>query len=104
MERTPLQQEFFRRSEDDPYLRMIQKMWVDAYLSGYEEALHRTDSWDAHELSRSDVREIAVSWLTEKEDRADELVALATLGYKMEKLAIEVIERLMNPKLIAGIG
>lgn len=116
MERTPLREEFFRRASEDPYLSMIQKMWADAWVSGYEKALrdvitHVEHPREAHEVeefrhSRSYQDRVAdaLEFLTATEQRAEELIALAVLGTKMERLASEHIERWMDPRRIEMIG
>lgn len=116
MERTPLREEFFRRASEDPYLSMIQKMWADAWVSGYEEALRDVITQVAHpregheiegfRLSRSYQERVAdaLEYLTTTEQRAEALIALAALGTKMERLASEHIERLIDPRRIEMIG
>lgn len=116
MERTPLREEFFRRASEDPYLSMVQKTWTRAWVTGYEQALRDVVTGVAHPRTAHEIEtfrysrsygertEDALEYLTENEHRAEELVALAMLGTKMERLASTHIARLMDPKRIEMHG
>lgn len=98
MERTALREEFFRLAQEDPYLHLIQKAWADAWARGYEEAC---EVHDFECKSHYDLHDDALEYLTAHERRAEELVALAVLGTKMERLASEHIARFMDPRIEA---
>lgn len=108
MERTDLREEFFRRASEDPYLHQVQKMWADAWVYGYLQAFadckehvffyrREHDEIDDFVCSRShpDLIEQALEFLTAQERQAQDLVALATLETKMERLASDHIARPM---------
>ena len=110
MERTPLREEFFRLAQDDPYTHQLQRLWAEAWVLGYETALADAlvDGADVSKVidakSRYERREDAIAHLTEDRQRAEDLVALAMLGTKMERLASDHIARLMDPKRIEMVG
>jgi hypothetical protein len=109
MERTPLREEFFRLAQEDPYTYQLQRMWAEAWVLGYETALADVVvggdvSKVIHAKSRYERHDDAIEYLTGDRQRAEDLVALAVLGTKMERLASEHLARLMDPKRIEMHG
>jgi hypothetical protein len=97
MERTPLRKEFFEHAREDPYLAVIEKTWARAWVDGYQRALEELAETIPYKREREDVLDFlhaksygerlddALEWLTGKARQAEELVALACLGTKLER-------------------
>ena len=110
MERTELREEFFKLIREDPYLAVVERTWARAWVDGYEQALRDVvvlvdPPREAHEIEEfsysktyGERLEDARAFLTDTRSRAEEIVALAMLGSKMEKMASDVIQRLLDPK------
>lgn len=108
MEHTPLREEFFRQAREDPYLSMVQKFWAEAWVAGYEKALHDVVTGvsfprEGHEIeefghskSHRERIDIALEDLTGDRRQAEDAVAIAMMGTKMERLALDHIDRLLK--------
>lgn len=105
-----MREEFFKLIREDPYLAVVERTWARAWVDGYEQALRDVvvlvdPPREAHEIEEfsysktyGERLEDARAFLTDTRSRAEEIVALAMLGSKMEKMASDVIQRLLDPK------
>lgn len=96
MERTPLRETFFRLAFENPYLAIVKKMYVRAWVEGYRCALEEYAETIPYKREREETlsflhskgyrerEEDALTYITESEQRAEELVSLALLGGKLE--------------------
>jgi hypothetical protein len=115
MESTDLRDEFFRLARQDPYSYMLQRMWTEAWVAGYERALievkdfvYQDSVGGVDELanckSRYERREDAVEDLTGERQKSAEVMALAAMGTKLERMAAPILDQLLDPKRIEREG
>jgi hypothetical protein len=84
MKRTELREAFFAETRSDPFAHMVSHLAAECWALGYEQAL-RDNGLTEQRLRKTfgDRMNDAIAFLTEREERAKMLIALAQAGKRL---------------------